>query len=107
VEAIEKLRKNGISLNYNDVTRLCKKYCIVELSVFGSAIQDDVAQNCDLSFLASFGDGAKITLFDIIDLEKEFTQLLNRKVEIVEMTSLNNPVRKAKILATRELIYAG
>ena len=31
METIKKLQRNGISLNYNDVARLCKKYCIIEL----------------------------------------------------------------------------
>ena len=106
VKTIEKLQKNGIPLVYNDVARLCKKYHVVELSVFGSAANDVAAGNGDLGLLVSFDDGAKITLFDIIDLEKEFTNLLNRKVEIVEKASLKNPVRKDRILATRELLYA-
>jgi predicted nucleotidyltransferase len=47
-----------------------------------------------------------ITLFDIIELEKEFSELLNREVDIVEKEALKNPIRKNKILSTREIIYA-
>jgi predicted nucleotidyltransferase len=106
METIEKLQKNGISLNYNDVVALCKKYYIIELSIFGSSIRDDFTQNSDIDILVSFEQNSKITLFDIMELEKEFSQLINKKVDIVEKESLKNPIRKNKILATREIIYA-
>jgi predicted nucleotidyltransferase len=39
-------------------------------------------------------------------LEKEFSGLVNREVDVVEKESLKNPIRKNKILSTREVIYA-
>jgi len=106
MKTIEKLQKNGVFLNYDDVIKLCKKYYIVELSIFGSSIRDDFTQNSDVDILVSFAINSKITLFDIIDLENEFSKLLNRKADIVEKESLKNPIRKDKILSTREIIYA-
>ena len=106
MEIIEKLQKNGVFLDFNDVIRLCKEYYIVELSIFGSSIRDDFTPNSDVDILVSFEHDAKITLFDIMELEKEFSQLLNKKVDIVEKESLKNPIRKNKILSTREIIYA-
>jgi predicted nucleotidyltransferase len=106
VEAIEKLQKNGVFLNYSDVIRLCKKYYIIELSIFGSSIRDDFTQNSDVDILVSFKPDSEITLFDIMELEKEFSGILNRKVDIVEKEALKNPIRKDKILSTREIIYA-
>ncbi|MCL2194162.1 MAG: nucleotidyltransferase domain-containing protein [Treponema sp.] len=103
---IGKLQKNGVFLSYNDITRLCKKYSVVELSIFGSSIRDDFVQDSDVDFLVSFGTNVEISLLDIIELEREFTLLLNRGVDIVEKESLKNPIRKDKILATREIIYA-
>jgi predicted nucleotidyltransferase len=106
METIEKLQKNGIFLDYNNVVILCRKYFITELSVFGSSIRDDFSQNSDIDILVSFDINSKITLFDIMELEKEMAQLLNRDVDIVEKESLKNPIRKNKILSTREIIYA-
>ena len=103
---IEKLQKNGIFLSYNDVVDLCKKYCIIELSIFGSSIRDDFTQNSDVDILVSFKHDSTITLFDIMELEREFSRLLNRGVDIVEKESLKNPIRKNRILSTREIIYA-
>ena len=106
METIAKLHKNGIFLDYDEVIRLCTKYYITELSIFGSSIRDDFTENSDVDILVSFNHDAQITLFDIIELEKEFSTLLNREVDIVEKEALKNPIRKNKILSTREIIYA-
>jgi predicted nucleotidyltransferase len=103
---IEKLLKNGIILNNNDVIHLCKKYSIVELSIFGSSIRDDFTQNSDVDILVSFDSNSNVTLFDIMDLESEFKKLLKREVDIVEKEALKNPIRKNKILSTRKILYA-
>jgi uncharacterized protein len=106
METIEKLRKNGISLDYKDIVLLCKKYHINELSIFGSSIREDFNQNSDVDILVSFGNKAEISLFDLMDLENEFSKLLKRDVDIVEKEALKNPIRKNRILSTREIIYA-
>ena len=106
METIEKLKKNGIFLDYNGIVHICKKYNINELSIFGSSIRGDFNQNSDIDILVSFGNNADISLFDLMDLENEFSQLLQKEVDIVEKESLKNPIRKNKILSTREIIYA-
>jgi predicted nucleotidyltransferase len=106
MNAIEKLQKNGVFLNYDSIVTICKKYHINELSVFGSSLRDDFDKSSDIDILVSFNENSGITLFDIMDMENEFTVLLNREVDIVEKESLKNPIRKNKILLTREIIYA-
>ena len=59
-----------------------------------------------MDILVSFDKNSKITLFDIIELENEFAKLLGRDVDVVEKESLKNPIRKDKILSSREIIYA-
>jgi len=103
---VDKLQENGIFLNYSGAVQLCKKYNVIELSIFGSSIRDDFGQDSDVDLLVSFENGVEISLFDVIELEREFALLLNREVDIVEKESLKNPIRKHKILATREIIYA-
>ena len=106
METIDKLKKNGIFLDYNDIVYICKKYKINELSIFGSSIREDFGQNSDIDILVSFGKNADISLFDIMDLENEFSKLLQKEVDIVEKESLKNPIRKNRILSSREIIYA-
>jgi predicted nucleotidyltransferase len=106
METMEKLHKNGINFNYDEIVHLCEKYSVNELSIYGSSIREDFTPNSDVNILVSFGNNPGTTLFDIMDLEKEFSKLLNREVNIVEKESIKNPIRKKKILSTREIIYA-
>ncbi|MDR1896114.1 MAG: nucleotidyltransferase domain-containing protein [Prevotellaceae bacterium] len=106
MNTMEKLQQNGVSLNYDELVAICKKYYINELSIFGSSLRDDFNKNSDIDILVSFNEKSDISLFDIMDLEKEFSELLNREVDIVEKEALKNPIRKNKILSTREIIYA-
>ena len=106
METIEKLKENGVFLSYDEIVRLCKKYGINELSIFGSSIRGDFSRDSDIDILVSFNKDSEITLFDIMDMEREFSNLLKREVDIVEKESLKNPIRKSKILSTREIIYA-
>ena len=106
METMEKLQKNGIFFNYNDIVHLCKKYGVNELSLFGSSIREDFTRDSDVDILVSFNEYSNISLFDIMDFEKEISELLDREVDIVEKEALKNPIRKKNILSTREIIYA-
>lgn len=103
---IEKLQKNGISFDYNDVVRTCEKYRVNELSIFGSSIREDFTPNSDVDILVSFGNDSDITLFDVMEMEREFSKFMKWPVGVVEKESLKNPVRKNRILSTREVVYA-
>jgi predicted nucleotidyltransferase len=59
-----------------------------------------------VDILVSFGNDSNINLFDLMDLEKEFSGLVKREVDIAEKEALKNPIRKDRILSTREIIYA-
>ena len=106
--ALEKLEKNGVHLDYDEIVRLCKKYGLKELAVFGSSIRDDFKEDSDVDFLISYEDQGVLsyTLFDLVRLKDDFTNLLNRHVDIVEKEALRNPMRKKMILSTAEVIYA-
>ena len=106
METLEKLQKNGIFFNYDDVVILCKKYNINELSIFGSSLREDFSLNSDVDILISFNEDSEISLFDIMDIENEISKLINKEVTVVEEKSLKNPIRKNRILSTREIIYA-
>ena len=60
----------------------------------------------DIDLLVDFAENASITLFDVIDLETEFSKLFDRPVGIVERDSLKNPVRRHVILSSTEPLYA-
>ena len=102
---LEKMKKNGLILAYEDIVLICKKYKIKELSIFGSSIRDDFHKDSDVDILISYINIRKNTLDDFIGIENDFDQLLKRKSHIVEIEALKNPIRREDILAEREVVY--
>ena len=106
MSALEKLRKNGIILKYEDIADLCQKYQVKELYLFGSAIREDFNEESDVDILISYKPEAKVSLFEEVDLCNEISELIQRDVDIVDIEGLRNPIRREEILSTREIVYA-
>ena len=106
MDTLSKLKKNGIFLNQEDIEKICKKYKIEELAVFGSVIREDFNDKSDVDFLISFHKDSGLTLFHLIDLKEEFSVLLGREVDIVEKEGVTNPIRKKIIFESAEVVYA-
>jgi predicted nucleotidyltransferase len=86
--------------------KICEKYHLSELSVFGSAIRDDFHEGSDVDILISFDDKFYSTICDILDIKDYFSGIFKREIDVVEKEGLRNPLRKEDILSTREIIYA-
>ena len=106
MDTLKKLAKNGLFLKYEDIVRICEKYRLTELSIFGSAIREDFKDDSDVDILISYEDVWQNDPFDELYIEREFTELLNREVDIVDKDGLKNPIRREEILTTREVVYA-
>ena len=102
----EKLKKNGIIFNYEDLVHICMKYRVAELSVFGSAIRGDFNEDSDVDFFVEWidytGHNQGWNFIRIID---ELKDLLNRDVDIVDKDAIRNPIRRKNILSSYEVIY--
>lgn len=83
---------------------LCDRWKIVELALFGSVLRDDFRADSDVDLLLTFAPGVVWSLFDWIDLQQEFTDLLDRPVDLVNKAELINPYRRREILATAQVI---
>jgi hypothetical protein len=102
-----KLEKNGISLVYADIVRICEKYHISELSIFGSALRDDFRADSDVDFLIVWKNYLKKNgTWDFIYIENDLEKLVGRDVDVVDKECIRNPIRRAEILSTYEVIYA-
>lgn len=106
MDTLERLRENGISFDPGRLADIARRYSVVELAVFGSSLRSDMRSDSDVDILVSFNVDARISLFDIIDLEHELHGLFGRPVDLVERESLTNPVRRQAILSSIEPLYA-
>lgn len=91
----------------------CEKWKIEELALFGSVLRDDFrvdgSDPSDIDFLYLFIQGARHSLFDVMHLSEELEGLLQRKVDFVSKTAIQNSrnwLRRKEILGSGMIIYA-
>ena len=69
-------------ISKSKLTEFCKKNHISKLSVFGSAIRDELQPDSDIDLLVEFEESHVPGLFSIIKMEMELTEILGRKVDL-------------------------
>lgn len=87
----------------------CRRWQIVELSLFGSILRDDFRPDSDIDILVSFAPGSRHTLFDMVRMKEELAILFGRKVDLVSrrgIESSRNYLRRNEILKSAEVLYA-
>jgi uncharacterized protein len=78
------------------------RFRIKEIGIFGSYLKREQNNNSDLDVLVEFQKNAKLSLFDVADLEITLSELLGVKVDLVEKKFLK-PYIGQRIL--NEVIY--
>lgn len=91
------------------IAKFCKRWRIVEFSLFGSVLRDDFGPDSDIDVLIEFEKGEKHTLFDLVQMEDELQSIFRRKVDLLTKQAVEtsrNYLRRKKILDTAEVTYA-
>lgn len=99
------MAKIQIEIPKEEIAAFCKRNHIRKLSLFGSVLRDDFRPESDIDVLVEFDPDAKISFFDLIDMEEELASILGRKVDLIEASALRNPFRRYEILRTQQVIY--
>jgi uncharacterized protein len=105
----EKTPSPALVLPLKEIEDFCRRWEIVELSVFGSVLREDFRPDSDLDFLVRFAPHARWSLFDHMAMELELVDLLGREVDLVTRTSVErspNWIRREEILGTARTLYA-
>lgn len=85
------------------IEAFCKKWKIVELSLFGSVLRPDFRPDSDIDFLFSFAPDARWSLLDLFEMEEELSAIVGRKVDFISRSAVEqsrNWIRKKSILET-------
>lgn len=69
-------------ISKDKLAEFCKRHHIKKLSVFGSAIHDQLEPDSDIDLLVEFEEGCTPGLFSIVKMEMELTQMLGRKADL-------------------------
>jgi hypothetical protein len=91
-----------VQINHSRLAELCKKHDVRVLKLFGSAARGEDTPASDIDLLVEF-EGEK-SLFDLIGLELELTEVLGRKVDLLTELSIS-PYLRDRILASASVIY--
>ncbi|MCK6557472.1 nucleotidyltransferase family protein, partial [Candidatus Binatia bacterium] len=87
--------------------RLCRKYGINRLALFGSAARGEMTPDSDVDLLVEFSPDSKVSLFDIPAMQDAFSAVFSgRKVDIVTPEILENTYRRKTILRDARVLYA-
>ncbi len=90
-----------------ELEKICKKYNVKELYLFGSAVSGDLSDDSDLDFIVEFDRQDYEEAFDqFMDFKQELEQLLDRKVDLYHQKKFRNPVFQQEVDRTKELLYA-
>lgn len=92
------------------VADLCRRFRVRRLDAFGSAVRpgDFDASRSDVDFLVELGGDAD-DLTSFLDFKEALEALLGRPVDLVERQAVEasrNPIRRRRILAEAEPLYA-
>ncbi|HHN46112.1 MAG TPA: DNA polymerase subunit beta [Planctomycetes bacterium] len=100
------MSKLRIQVPAERIGAICRKWKIIELSLFGSVLRDDFGPESDVDVLVAFEDDADWNVFDILALTEELKDAFDRNVDLVEKDAIRNPFRRHNILNHHEVVYA-
>lgn len=99
----------AVSIPREAISRFCQRWGIVELALFGSVLRDDFRPDSDIDVLATPAASARWTLFDLMHMQEELSELLGRPVDLVSrrgIESSRNFLRRRAILDSARTVYA-
>jgi len=88
------------------IADFCRRYRIVEFSLFGSVLRADFRPDSDVDVLVAYESGHSPTLEELLDMEDELRAMFGREIDLVERRRVTNPFRRYEILTNRQVIYA-
>jgi predicted nucleotidyltransferase len=108
-EAAQLNARQLIENNFGKIVALCRKYHVVKLSLFGSALTDDWDEGrSDIDFLVVYGPG-RMTLDPldaIVGLQVELEEALSRPIDVVDANAIRNPIFRSNAVAEAVDLYA-
>jgi len=99
---------NNLNIPKDKIVEFCRRHHIQRLGIFGSALREDFKPDINIDVLVDFDAGHSISMFEIIDIEQKLSELLGRKVDLVERRAVEkseNYIRRRHILQSVETIY--
>jgi uncharacterized protein len=96
-----------ISERTSDVAKLCQRYGVARLDVFGSAVRPDFdASRSDIDFVVKFHEYAKEDAFNnYFGLREGLEEIFHRPIDLLTTEQIRNPYLAASIEASKQPVY--
>ena len=92
-------------LSQEKIKKFCKKYKIKKMSLFGSALRNELTSNSDIDILVEFDKENIPSYFDLYEMEQELSHYMNgREVDIRTPGDLSRYFRE-EVMETAEVLY--
>ncbi len=95
----------AIHLPLEAIRAYCETQPIERLSLFGSALRDELRDESDIDLLVNYSPGARVGYFELAQQEIDLSELIGRKVDLRTPNELSRLFRRDVVESAR-LIYA-
>lgn len=97
----------SLTLDREAIVALCRQHGVARLSVFGSALTDRFDPNrSDVDMTVEFAPDLPDRFGAYFGLKEDLEQLLERPVDLLVRTAIDNPFFAAEVARTEEMLYA-
>ncbi len=95
-----------IERNIEGIKRICNRYAVSQLSVFGSVLTEKFNDSSDIDFLVTF-DAIPVESYadNYLQMSTELSELLGREIDLVEDKAIRNPIFRNVVNRTKVQIY--
>lgn len=94
----------NVQIDQAALAELCRRYHIVELKVFGSALTESFDCDSDIDLLATFAPG-QTPGWEIVEIEHALADAFKRPIDLLTEGSLR-PRWRDEVLHAAEVLYA-
>ena len=92
----------GVTLPEVDIAEICRRYQVLELSVFGSAARGEMRPDSDVDFLVDFLPNARPGLLGLAAMTRELSVLLGRRVDLAVKPALKPLIRPGVLAEAKD-----
>jgi hypothetical protein len=90
------------------IAKFCQRWDIIEFAIFGSALSSDFHSDSDVDILVTFEPHAKVSLFEMVQMQDELRIIFGREVDLISKSGLYNSrnyLRRKAILESAQVIH--
>ena len=95
----------AVELPLEAIREYCATQPIARLSLFGSALRDELMPESDIDLLVEFVPDAKIGYFELAQQEIDLSELIGKKVDLRTPNELSRLFRQ-EVIESARLLYA-